>query len=344
MAHALSIDKANIQIRRLAPADFDSAVTIDAGILGRRRPAYFERRLQSALKDPDDHVQFAATQDGELAGYVLARRMAGEFGRAEPALRLETIGVFPKLQGRGIGMRLLGELERWGLANGIREIRTGADWRHHAMLRFFDRAGFDLGRNHVIGCTVHGGEIREGEIEEAVERSQGHTAAERDYGAPAPNDYEGLARDRHDLRSLASRDLPDIVRIDRRITGRDRTAYITRLVEEALADSAIRVSLAAYRDGSVAGFVMAKVDIGDFGRMEPAAVIDTLGVDPGFSGTGIGTALLSQLFVNLKALHIERVETVVSKDDFGLLGFFYRSGFGPGARLAFVKPIAREDS
>jgi GNAT superfamily N-acetyltransferase len=340
MAHVLGIDKASIQIRRLAPADFDNAVAIDAGILGRRRPAYFERRLQSALKDPDEHVQFAATQDGELAGYALARRMAGEFGRAEPALRLETIGVVPQRQGRGIGMQLLGEMERWGRKHGIREIRTSADWRHHAMLRFFDHAGFELGRNHVIGCTLHGGEIPESETEEALERSQGHTASERDYGGPAPNDYERLARDRADLRSLSSRDLPDIVRIDRRITGRDRTEYITRLVNEALGDSAIRVSLAAYRDGSVAGFVMAKVDIGDFGRLEPVAVIDTLGVDPGFAGVGIGTALLSQLFVNLKALRIERVETVVTRDDFGLLGFFYRCGFGPGARLAFLKSIA----
>lgn len=340
MRDVLGIDKAIIQVRRLAPADFDNAVAIDAGILGRRRPAYFERRLQSALKDPDEHVQFAATQDGELAGYVLARRMAGEFGRAEPALRLETIGVLPGRQGRGIGMRLLGEVERWGLGNSIREIRTGADWRHHAMLRFFDRAGFELGRNHVIGCTVHGGEIFEGDRADDLDFERGHISAERNYGAPAANDFERLARDRADLRSLALGDLPDIVRIDRRITGRDRTAYITRLVNEALGDSAIRVSLAAYRDGSVAGFVMAKVDIGDFGRIEPAAVIDTLGVDPGFSGTGIGAALLSQLFVNLKALHIERVETVVSRDDFGLLSFFYRCGFGPGARLAFVKKIA----
>jgi ribosomal protein S18 acetylase RimI-like enzyme len=87
---------------------------------------------------------------------------------------------------------------------------------------------------------------------------------------------------------------------------------------------------------------MAKVDFGDFGRTEPVAVIDTLGVDPGFAGSGVGTALLSQLFVNLEALHVERVETVVWRDNFELLGFFYRAGFGPSRRLAFVKRIGLE--
>jgi len=115
-------------------------------------------------------------------------------------------------------------------------------------------------------------------------------------------------------------ELPDIERIDRRITGRDRRTYISRIVDEALRDSAVRVSLAAHSGGSVAGFVTAKVDFGDFGRTEPVAVVDTIGVDPGFAGTGIGTALLSQLFINLEALHVERVETEDRRSVFIALG------------------------
>ena len=74
---------------------------------------------------------------------------------------------------------------------------------------------------------------------------------------------------------------------------------------------------------------MASADYGDFGRAEPVAVIDTIGVDPGFSHAGIGRALLSQLFMNLDALRVERVESVVAKEHFELLGFLYRAGFGP---------------
>jgi GNAT superfamily N-acetyltransferase len=298
-----------------------------------------ERRLRAALREPSLHLQFAAERAGSPVGYLLARKLVGEFGRFEPALRLETIGVSTEEQGQGVGMRLLGELEGWALKHGVREIRTSADWRNHRMLRFFDRAGFELGRDHVIDCAVHGGQIIEGENDRIFAPEHHRATAELDYGAPTANDFEALARDRSDVRSLELGDLADIVRIDHRITGRDRTEYITQLANEAMRDSAIRVSLAAHRDGSVTGFIMAKVDTGDFGRIEPVAVIDTIGVDPGFAAAGVGTALLSQLFVNLEALHVERIETVVSRENFELLGFFYRAGFGPSPRLAFVKRI-----
>ena len=327
-------------LRRLVRTDLGAVTAIDAASVGRSRRDYMERRLEAALREPSLHLQFAAERAGSLVGYLLARKLEGEFGRVEPALRLEIIGVSAEQQGRGVGRRLLGELEGWALKHGIREIRTNADWRNHRMLHFFDRTGFELGRNHVIDCAVHGGQIIEGEDDKIFAPEHHRATAELDYGAPAANDFETLARDRSDVRSLAPEDLADIARIDHRITGRDRSEYITRLVDEAMRDSAIRVSLAAHLGGSVAGFVMAKVDIGDFGRIEPVAVIDTIGVDPGFAAAGIGTALLSQLFVNLEALHIERVETVVSRENFELLGFFYRAGFGPSRRLAFVKRIA----
>ena len=85
---------------------------------------------------------------------------------------------------------------------------------------------------------------------------------------------------------------------------------------------------------------MASADYGDFGRTEPVAIIDTIGVDPGFAHRGVGHALLSQLFINLGALRIERVETVLTKENLDLLAFFYRAGFGPSDRLAFVKRLA----
>jgi ribosomal protein S18 acetylase RimI-like enzyme len=343
METTLGSGTANIELRHLASEDFDDAVAIDAEILGRRRRAYFERRLQAALKAPGDHVQFAATRDGKLAGYALARRMAGEFGRAEPALRLETIGVAPGQQGRSVGMRLLGELAGWALKHEIREIRTSADWRSHALLGFLDRAGFELGRDHIMDCEVHPGRLAELEAPgSGIPPERGRAGSEVDYGGFVPNDFETLARDRTDVRALAHDDLAGIASLDRAITGRNREDYLSRLVGEAMGDSAIRVSLVARSEGAPVGFVMAKTDFGDFGRTEPTAVIDTIGVHPQFAGAGIGAALLSQLFVNLHALHVQRVETVVARDNFDLLGFFHKAGFSPSSRLAFVKHISKE--
>ena len=106
-------------------------------------------------------------------------------------------------------------------------------------------------------------------------------------------------------------------------------------------DSTIRVSLAAKIDGAIVGFLMARADLGDFGRTEPVAVIDTLGVEPGYGGRGVGHALVAQLFANLGALRIERAETVVDATDLSLLGFFYSVGFAPSQRLTFVHRLGK---
>ena len=139
---------------------------------------------------------------------------------------------------------------------------------------------------------------------------------------------------------MAPADLADIVRIDRGITVRDRTQYMQHKLAEAMVDSAIRVSLTARIDGIICGFLMARVDLGDFGRTEPVAVLDTIDVDPDYAHRGVGHALVSQLFVNLGGLRIERVETSVAPRDFGLLGFLYDVGFSPSQRLAFSRRLA----
>ena len=337
---ALAGPISGVKLRRLAAQDLDAVVEIDAQITGRSRRDYFERRLQAALHAPAIHTQFAAEEGGVLEGYVLARRLEGEFGSVEPALRLEVISVRPGEQGHGYGDALLGALEAEARKLKIFQVRTQAAWKDHAMLGFLDHAGFQLGGNQVIDCDIQAGRMDGGDEERVLAPEPHRLSAEIDHSVRQANDFEALARDRADVRSLERTDLEDIVRIDRRIVGRDRSAYIGRVVDEALHDSAVRVSLAARQDGSVIGYIMASVDFGDFGRTEPVAVIDTIGVDPGFTGAGIGRALLSQLFVNLEALRVERVATVVARDNFGLLEFFYRAGFASSQRLAFFKRLA----
>ena len=329
---------AAVTYRPLAAQDLDRVVAIDAALSGdRRRRSYFERRLQAAIKEPQMHLQFAAEHDGDLVGYVLARRMRGEFGRDTEALRLAVIGVVPGEQHHGVGLGLLHCLEDWCRRHGLAEIRSQAHWKHHRMLEFFDHAGFSLARNHVIDCEVHAGPlVAAGGSDDP---SAHDDEREVDYSDPAANDFEALPRDRVEVRILQREDVPALARIDRKNTGRDRSAYLAQLVDEALDESSVRVSLVARVDGIVRGFVMAKADFGDFGRTEPVAVIDTIDVDPDTAGQGIGSALLSQLFVNLQALQVVRAETVVSRDSLGVLAFMYRCGFAPAERLGFVRRL-----
>jgi ribosomal protein S18 acetylase RimI-like enzyme len=211
------------------------------------------------------------------------------------------------------------------------------------MLGWFDALGWSLAPDRIVERSVDGDEPaawRE-------ERGDGAGGGEIDYGRPEANDHERLARDRADVRSMTAGDLDAIARIDRVITGRDRRGYIAARLDEALDDASIRVSLAARCDGAVVGYLMARADLGDYGRTEPVAVLDTLGVDPDYAHLGIGQAMLSQLLADLGALRVERVETVVPRDDLGLLGFLQAAGFAPSQRLPFARACgapARSDA
>jgi len=328
-----------LAVRALTRDDLDAVVAIDAAIEGRSRRDYFARRLAAAVREPKLHAQLAACDGRGLEGYILARVLEGEYGRSEPGLRLEVVGVSVDAQGRGIGRQLFEGLAQWARRHGIRDLRTQAAWNDHRMLRWLDAVGFALAPNHVVDCAVHGGAYTP-ERDDPVSLPDGAGPGnEIDYGGRPDNDFERLARDNADVRAMTAADLGDIVRIDRVITGRDRAEYMKHKLNETTVDSALRVSLTARLDDAIVGFLMARADLGDFGRTEPVAVIDTIGVDPGYAHHGVGHALLSQLFANLGALRIERVETVVAPRDLPLLGFLYSAGFAPSQRLPFLRRL-----
>jgi len=162
---------------------------------------------------------------------------------------------------------------------------------------------------------------------------------EIDYSAPTA-DFGPLARDRIPVRSIRESDLRVLSAIDERITGRDRREYFERKLAEALSESDLRVSLVAELDGQPVGFIMARVDLGEFGRMDSAAVLDTIGIDPEFRGRGVGRALLTQLLVNLSSLRVDKILTEVDWFDGDLLGFLARCGFRPSTRLSFAYSLS----
>ncbi len=322
-------------IRALAREDLNAVVAIDAEIEGRSRRDYIERRLAAALREPTLHAQFAAMEGTALVGYVLARVLVGEFGRPHPGLRLEIVGVHAQARGVGIGAQLLQALMTYARKYGLTELHTSAAWNDHDMLRWFDAMKFTLAPDRWLECQVDGGAYHAGR-DDAIDAPGGFgPAGEIDYGAPGDNDFEKLARDSADVQSMKPADLQEIARIDRLLTGHDRSDYIRGKLAEAMSDSAIRVSMTARLDGTIVGYLMARADLGDFGRTAPAAVIDTIGVDPEYEHRGIGLALLSQLFANLGALRVERVETSTAPRDQALLGFLFDAGFVPSQRLAF---------
>jgi predicted N-acetyltransferase YhbS len=223
---------------------------------------------------------------------------------------LDAIGVDGQALHQGVATAVLEALERALAARRARELRTQVEWTEHGLAAFFAGAGFRLAPRLCL--------------ERTLER--------------LPDDE--TPGDELPVRSMTEQDLRAIVRLDRKVTGRDRSAYYARKIGEALRRSAVRMGLVAEREGRLTGFLMARVDFGEFGRPEPTAVLDTIAVDPDDTGQGIGRALLEQLLLNLSGLRAERVVTEADWREVPLLAFLARTGFTHSQRLAFTRAVA----
>lgn len=298
-------------IRPLRPADAEAVVRIDRERGGRPRTEFYAKRFQMLAEEPQSFLALGAEQGKRLVGFAFAHVLDGEFGGAAPVGVLDAVAVSAGHGREGVATTLVAGIERALAGLGVRDLRTQAEWTAHGMAAFFAATGFRLSPRIVL--------------ERTLERLSDEELAEEDE---VP------------VRSMTERDLPAIVRLDRKHTGRDRTAYLTRKAREVLRESAIRMSLVAEVDGDFAGFLMARVDFGEFGRAEPTAVLDTIGVHPDHARRRVGSALLDQLLLNLGSLRAERVITEVEWSDLPLVGFLGRTGFRHAQRLAFEKVIA----
>jgi len=305
-----------LHVRTLSPDDLEAVVTLDQQFSGVSRLDFFSKRLQAQHQSPATFISLSASIDGHVAGFVSCYMLEGEFGGTKPIAVLDAIGVDREYQRRGVGHELFDALIEQVRQQGGRELQSVVEWDQPDLLRFFSDAGFKLANRHVLELSTD---------------------------AMTETEYDGrdLSRDRIPMRSLVAQDLGAIVRIDQHITQQDRSSYYRRIVNQALNESGIRVSLVAEKDdpikdklASIRGFIMARVDNGGFGLTSSEAVIDTIGVDPSAQDMDIGQALVSQLVTNLKALHVESVRTEVPWDNFNLNGFLQRCGFRPAQRLA----------
>lgn len=303
-------------MRALVPGDLEAVIAIDQAITGGSRRGFYAKRLAGLGDGRNGTVGLAATSGGRLQGFLLADVLDGEFGGKAPVGVLGAIGVDPAAGRKGVATALLQALEGVLADRGVGALRTEADWAEHPLTGFFSANGLRLSRRLVL------------------ERPVGDLVEE-----PPAQGTEEFAWEQVPVRSMVEADLPAIVQADRKITGRDRTPYYQRKAVEVLRQSGVRVSLVAEVDRQFAGFLMARVDMGDFGRTEPTAVMDTVGVHPAFARRNVGRALMRQLLLNLGSLRVERVVTQADWDAFDLLRFLARTGFTLSQRLSFEKPL-----
>ncbi len=322
----------NISYRSLKPEDLDRVVEIDVTVGGRSRQGFFEKRLAAAQAKPDDFFTCAAMDGDKLVGFLFSRVQQGEFGGTQRVAIIDIAGVDPAAQGKGVGKGLQDGLETRLKKAGITNLRTQVEWTDGDLVGYFAAMGFSLSPRTIIerDCSA-----LEEEVEVDIDRPV--DAGWEDHSDSNGDDFAALSRDRVLVRSMTEEDLASVTRIDGKLTGQDRSAYYQSKMAEVMGETGIRVSQIAEMDGAVVGYVMARVDYGEFGRAEPAAVMDTIGVHPAYANDGIGHALLSQLLANLSTLRVDTIRTQVSWKNFALLKFLGDCGFAPSQRLVLAK-------
>lgn len=141
------------------------------------------------------------------------------------------------------------------------------------------------------------------------------------------------------VRVLREADLAAIVEIDASVMGRKRTEYYRDKLALALRESRIHLSFVAELKGKVVGFLMTRIYYGEFGRPEPTAVIDAIGVHGEFRGKNVGRTLMDEFINHAKALDVERIRTEVAWNDTALLRFLDHFGYVPGGRIVLERAL-----
>ena len=180
-----------------------------------------------------------------LAGYMLARVLEGEFGRSAPGLRLEVVGVRDDARGHGVGPALFDALADWARRHGMRDLRTRPRGTTTGCCAGSTRWASRWRRTTSSTAPWAAASTRRSATTRWHLPGADGRAHEIDYGAPEANDFERLARDIADVRAMPPDDLPTSCASTARITGRDRARYMPHKLDEAMDDSAIRVSLTA---------------------------------------------------------------------------------------------------
>ena len=138
------MNESTIKIRLMKADDFDAVVGIDEKVLKSSRPEYYELKFEMLFKSKDylPASLVAEKEDGTLVGFVMGRIYMGEYGIFQGEATLDTIGVDPSIQHKGIGEQLINEFMDHLRNVGVQKINTLVDWNDSKLINFFSANQF----------------------------------------------------------------------------------------------------------------------------------------------------------------------------------------------------------
>ncbi len=140
--------ESTIQIRLMKAEDFDAVVRIDEKVVRGLRKEYYELKFEKLFKSKDYLLTslVAEEADGTVVGFVMGELYMGEYGIFQEAATLDTIGVDPEYQHRGIGEQLINEFIDHLRHVGVKKINTLVSWNDSELIHFFSANQFSPSR------------------------------------------------------------------------------------------------------------------------------------------------------------------------------------------------------
>lgn len=137
------MEKSKIIIRLMKAGDFDAVVKIDEKVLKSSRPDYYKLKFERLVQS-EDYVptSLVAEEDGKVVGFVTGELFRGEYGIDREKATLDTIGVDPEHQRKGIGEQLINEFMDHLKRLGVQKVNTLVHWNDPQLIRFFSANHF----------------------------------------------------------------------------------------------------------------------------------------------------------------------------------------------------------
>ena len=149
-----------VKIRVLNENDLDAVVEIDKKILGKARRAFWKRKI--AYADVYPRPALVAESEGKVVGFIMGYVSGWEFGVPDTIGWIDTLGVDPDYQRRGVGRALFNALieifrqsgrektpgvdeKKRPAIEGVNVVYTLANWNDWDLIEFYHAMGFKKG-------------------------------------------------------------------------------------------------------------------------------------------------------------------------------------------------------
>ena len=132
-------------IRLMEKEDIDYIVDIDTKVLGETRRDYWVTKIIRQAETRPRDASLVAEIDGKVIGFILGEVSGWEFKVPNNIGWIDTIGIDPDYQNRGIAKELANGLVDNLKLYGVDTLYTLVNWNDWDLLQFFHAMGFTRG-------------------------------------------------------------------------------------------------------------------------------------------------------------------------------------------------------